>query len=383
MNPVRLFGRYRASLIAALVVVSFAPTGRAADRVVAGVEVGSKGAKLLVLRVPVPGPAERVLARTLDPTPLADVEPDGSLSVAGVRRTTSAVSELVALARDKHAVPDADLLVVGSSGVATAPNRGALADAVHARTGLRMTFLTPDDEATLLFRGLVPPADRPTAMALDVGSGNTRVAAAGWAPGVGAWHVLGTCPFGTVSLSSVAERDQLRTVGAVERSLRPRVDALADGHPTLTHHRSKCHLTGGAAWALVAVVKPAAVRDAVVPVTTADIASFAELVDTAGDQFPAVDLSAISDPAVRAAATAELARVRDTFTPGNLRSAAALLQVFSQSYRFEQKDVTFRRDGQFAWLLAHLQPDPPPAPVVSPLCPRPCVSPGTRLVRAW
>ncbi len=357
MRCVRQILILRPAVIAALVVVSFTPPAGAADRVLAGVEVGGKGAKLLVLRVPADGPAERLFAKTLDPTPLADLDPNGAFSHTGVRRTVDAVAELVALAREKYGVSDADLTVVGSSSLATVSNNAVIADAVRTRTGLRMPFLTAADEAILVFRGLVPLTDRHTAMALDIGSGNTRVAAAGRSPGVGEWYVHGTLPLGTVTLTTRTERERLAAVTAVERALSPTVREFAQAHPTLTYHRPKCYLTGGAVWAMVTLVKPDAVRDPVVRLTVTDIEAFAALVDKA-DRFPAIDLSGIPDGAVRSAADAEVARVRDTFTPGDLRSAAALLHAFARVYRFEEKDLVFRRDGQFAWILAHINPEP-------------------------
>lgn len=346
-------------LLPAAVVLCSAIRLAAADppagQLVAGIDVGGKGAKLVVLRVSV-GRTERVEAKTVDPTPLADVGPDGGLSVAGIDRTTAAVDELVKLARETHHVPADKVSVIGSSGLAAAPNRAKLAAAVEKRAGVPMSFLSADEEAVQVFRGLVPPAERETAMAMDFGSGNMRVAGAGRSPDIGRWHVHGTRPFGTVSLTT-------RPTDA--KGLDQTFTEMAAGHPTLTHHRRTCYLSGGIVWAACTVLKPAECDAPVVRLTAADLTAFADLVDKSDTGKPPVDTSALRDPKARAAADAEVRRVFDTFTGENLRNGAAVLRAAAKAYRLDEKDLRFRRDGQFAWILARLQPDPVEPPPTS------------------
>lgn len=317
------------------------------DRIIAGVELGSKGAKFLVLQIPANGPAQRVFAKTLDPGPLTDAAPDGTISANGMTRVADAVAELSKIARDRFKVPPSKLVVLGSSGLASAPNHAALAEKVRTRTGCVVKFITTDEEAALVFRGLVAPADRLTTMAMDIGSGNARVCGEGWFSGIGWWRVSGTVPFGSVTAASADPAKVARLI-----------HSMAKRHPTLTHDRMRCHLTGGAAWALVTLLKPEAADKTTVRITSTDIADFAQIIKEAEGRFPDIKLDHIQNPTVKAAALADLKRVRDTFNPEQLRAAALLLSQFANAYRFSAKDVTFRRDGQFAWLLAYLHEAP-------------------------
>ena len=92
-----------------------------------------------------------------------------------VKNAVTLLEEMKAVAA-KEKITNVKYFLVGSSGVAQGVNKAELVAAMSTATGLDMEFVDANTEARYGLISAVPPAYRSTAVMIDQGSGNTKVA---------------------------------------------------------------------------------------------------------------------------------------------------------------------------------------------------------------
>lgn len=111
-------------------------------------DIGSNSAHLRVVDG-YPGCAPLPLFRHKEPTGLAQrVDRDGALGPGAVQRLVRAVQAALDSARDQHV---AELIPIATAAVRDAVNRDAVLDAIERRTGVRVGFLSGEEEARLTY----------------------------------------------------------------------------------------------------------------------------------------------------------------------------------------------------------------------------------------
>jgi hypothetical protein len=167
------------------------------------VEVGSKGVKGKViqeLETLNEDGAKLVLFRKekIEERNVTPIKPDSK------SETVQAVKEVFIEIQERFNIPCEQIVIYGSSGLDQAPHKAILAQEVQQATGRAMEFITPEDEASLTFDGVVPEWRRDEVVLIDIGSGNTK----GNLLTFDNQHVTFSIPFGTVTFTDEVKRIQ-------------------------------------------------------------------------------------------------------------------------------------------------------------------------------
>ncbi len=348
----------RRSTALALVGLFFAVPQLRAD-LHGGIEIGAKGVKAAV--VDVTGGtdgfnAKVLMSGTQNTTLTAGLATSGRFDADALKATAEAVAKFAGRMQNEFKVPSEAIHVVGSSGLFSAlagkadaiqANQDALAGAVRETCGLKMRFVSAKREVELSIVGAVPPRQLATAVLLDVGSGNTK---GGYREGTG--YVSAAVPFGSVTFADAVKKRGEPAATVRQEVLVPALKkALAD-KPELAK-REQVYLSGGAIWAMATLVHPGD-RGAYVALTAEDVEAYRQLLLKTPGQFPAVDLGAIADEAIRREAQKELDSVKETFTPDQLLAGAEIIKAMADEIGFgKDKKVYFTRNGYLAWVVAY------------------------------
>jgi exopolyphosphatase/pppGpp-phosphohydrolase len=350
-----------------LAVLGWAAVGQARADVHGGIEVGAKGVKATVIDVTggEDGFGVKVLMTgTRNTTLVAGLAASGRFDAGALKDTAAAVAAFAAQMQKEHKVPAERLHVVGSSGLFSAlagqkdaiqANKETLAAAVRDACGLKMDFIDVNREVELSFVGAVPPRYADSAVLFDVGGGNTK----GGYCGAGKDCISASIPYGSVTFTDLVKKraekgNYAETAAALrEEVLAPGLKKALEGKPGLAK-REHVYLSGGAAWALATLVRPGD-RGAYVALTAEDVDAYRDLLRKANGEFPAPDLSAIPDAAVRQAAQKEIEQVKGVFKPDQLLAGAEILKALADEVGFgKDRKVAFARNAQVAWILAYV-----------------------------
>jgi eukaryotic-like serine/threonine-protein kinase len=364
----------------------------------AGVEIGSKGVKAVVVRRSADG-FDFALEEKLKLNP-ALVDGSGRFTREALEETSNSVAEAVArLMRNDKVQGLAKYSFVISSGAVAAVNedkaqldelKALIARKVStqveqvkqeiAKQGLRrrsfpydaaqlhsnIGVVSAEQEAEAGFLGMVrlrqwSEREANEAILIDIGSGNTKAGYYEFPDGqadaiplfraVNSYNERGerqSIP-GAVQLSGQLEKcrsDEERfelVKTAVEVPFRESIKRK----PRLTNAR-RAVLAGGVVWALASLVRPDQCDSRVVRVTVADIDRFADMIASAGGQFPAVK----GEEQLPERARTEISAVKSTFTAPQLAAGAAILQAVAKACRMREQDteVVFYRDSLYSWI---------------------------------
>lgn len=383
----------------------------------AGVEVGSKGVKFVLLEVK---EVDGERTTTLMPERKGKDEVKNtalnesaavtqSYSEEAMKATAAAVKAFVEEARTLE-VPDEHIFVVGSSGLKDARNREEFRTLIMDETGKKIEFIKAADEAALTFLGVTAADEREKAYSFDVGSGNTKFGYAKssddglvfvgsqiiWATGTFRDAVKNRVKFtdetdaaqcaSEFGQASLATREELKVEAALDEA-KAKVDL--DG-------RDQVFLSGGIVWALATMLKPETINDDNVTLEAADIQTFRLSLLQATDRVFAKAEDRIEQipEADREKAKAELAKVKAVFANAEkvkypvvhaeLISGTDVLLAAAGVFEFGDRKLVFpRKKGLTAWIrsyvdfnadikivdtpfVAEAAPDQPAAPVPAP-----------------
>jgi hypothetical protein len=358
------------------------PAGPAAspDALHAGVEIGAKGVKFVVLEV-FPSPEfgfdvePQGDPETVNTTLVAGLEASNRFDPGALAETARAVAKLCAAARARH-VPEGHLYVVGSSGLFSAlrkkaglsdaekedlvrANREALSGEVQRLTGKPVHFIDVAEEAERSYKGIVPRPYADDAVLYDIGSGNTK----GAYPQGGDTFLTVDVPYGTRSYLDLLQKEGKKT-GQPFAAVAPRVGEEALRQPLREQfdrkpgfrNRDRVYLSGGVIWALATYVHPENRRAMVDLTTPDDLNTFLGLLDKDRHAvFQECAARAGDDAKLRKEVEAEVKRVNDTFSADEMRAGAEVFRALSEEGQFRGKKLYFARYGYFGWLLSYVQ----------------------------
>jgi hypothetical protein len=265
-----------------------------------------------------------------------------------------------------NSVSPEKIYVVGSSGVAMSglSQREDLKDAVNAALNLpaghQLQFVTPEQEATYAFQGvmaMVPAqyqAEREQeALVIDFGSGNTKgsfrdVAAPG-AP-----LKTFSIDYGTKKVTDQinATRGSEPFVPAAEKyretKIVPEMRRAFDDVPTATS-RPRVYIIGGIAWALSNLSAPQKYAQPFPRVTMTEINALYQRLSS-----PDALTSVCLDNQSKDPDTDNICRI---FSPEDLIGGMQLIKAYADETHFEAtgKCVKFFRDSLYAWPMGYLK----------------------------
>lgn len=335
---------------------------------VAGIDIGSKGVRGVVVEIHSEAGQTKMthrFAKSVNTTIIQGVEQTGKLDARNISETVDQVVRMRRIIVEEYGIAPEKIEIVASSGVAMASNKDELAQAVKEHLKTALTFFTYEVELKRVFFGTVPAEHVNEAILYDQGSGDTKAIAFGdRRVGNHGWYVSQQYRGGTVTFA--ARIDQAAQAAKIPfttqlRQYRPTLEQqltdVADQNPTIQHNRQRVYLTGGIVWAMASVLHPEQVHEPMVRLDPADFDRFLDLLYQTPDAFPIVDLTRIENNKQRAAAEKELNRVRDVFTLKQLLAGTELLRAAAKANRFHAKELSFARNGVFAWVLGKVQED--------------------------
>lgn len=349
----------------------------------AGIEIGAKGVKLVVLDV-APDPefgydvAPREVPDAVNTTLVAGLDVNGRFDPEAQQETVRAVSKFYQHARDQHQVPEDHIYVVGSSSLFATLKKGdpaeakeqeilrtiqtnkeSLAEAVRKATGKSIDFLEAADQVKQSFNGIVPRPYRPESVIFEFSSGNTRAAY----PEDSNRLVSAELAYGTITyhkhVSKVTAKTRLPLSQEAQRLAGQELIAPFQQHvdrkPGLISQR-RVYLSGGIVWAMVNYVHPSD-RKAMVELFANgadEVDTFSQLLQRNQQQVIEECLAKVSDAKDHQTAEADLKNINKQFTQEQMIAGAELLRAIAETGRFRGRKVYFARHGYFAWVLSYV-----------------------------
>lgn len=324
----------------------------------AGIEIGAKGVKAMVL-VMTPQADDgydvnETFRRSINTTIFAGVKTTGAFEPQAIEETAKAVKELYNLVSTEHKVEKKNIYLVASSAVAKATNRDLLTAKVKELTGEDLVFISKDDEVLYNVVGSIPSDKIAKALSIDIGSGNTKIGY--WDRANGRDNVIAVeIPLGTVSLSDAVSKagdDPKALSNAADKVIRdemsPKLRQEMQKRPGYRNRRP-VYLVGGIVWAVATLTKPGN-RSDFTKLTPADVEKFITGIKKDPDAFLNPSLAHLKDPAARKWAEGQISSVKDVFTPENMLSGAKLLK--STFVDMKIKEAYFARWG--SWLAGKI-----------------------------
>ncbi len=125
-----------------------------------------------------------------------DMEKDGFLKPARVSET---IKTLKMFRRLCDASGVTRIIAVATEAVRRAKNQRSFLDEIQANCGIKLRVLTPDEEAVLVYRGVINTMDVPKGIILEIGGGSTKIVY------YNRRNILNhvTLPFGAVTLTDL------------------------------------------------------------------------------------------------------------------------------------------------------------------------------------
>ena len=329
-----------------------------------GIEIGAKGIRAIAVDFTAKDGEPKILSlENKNTTLVADLAAKKQFSSEALKATADIVGGLAKKIRDDFQVPEAQLYVVGSSGLFAAlegnetlikTNKEQLIQAIREATGITMDFVSVVREAELTITSVIPVKLRPQAVLMDIGSGNTK----GGAELSGKLITFGI-PFGTVTFADrvkkEADKDNFAITAARLRKeiLTPKLRDSLQGKSELLK-RNRVYLAGGTVWALATFMKPAD-RGNAVPIVPGDIDAFLTFLAANPKELPNTSLSAISDAETKKAATHDMDRVRKTFSRDQLIAGVEVLKALAEAFQLDGQDkqIVFARNAYIGWILGY------------------------------
>jgi tetratricopeptide (TPR) repeat protein len=286
----------------------------------AGIEIGAKGIKLSVIEVKLSKDREYDYTLVTDTSINTDA---ASLSYQSEKETFDAITVLWNILKTRHNIPSDKVHIVISSGLMQELDKynkvEYFANIIRPKSldpAIKITFITPEQEAQLSVLGIVPQKSRFTATQLDVGSGNTK----GGYYNANKTFVPVTFPLGTKSFQRLIEskskddinefiktaeqlwRDSLRSVVLNEFFIKREV-----------RNRDNMYISGGVVWAIASLIHPQSSNTNYTEISAQDIAEFRRLLISDYDRLINPDVSFISYPEQAQASIKNIGRVLKTY----------------------------------------------------------------------
>lgn len=336
----------------------------------AGIEIGSKGVKFVIVSMII-NPNKRYQFK---------VEIDSSRNVNiidGKPENITAAAKAVRFyyysqALGKYKLSDDKIFIVFSSGAKDNLSKidkfrtayQAVKDSLNlpSRT---IDSLTACQEAEYLARGIMPNAELYTSTVLDIGSGNTKGGyVAKQAPRFRCFDL----DYGSLSLSqkikALATEENITFAQAakkIEPSVREAIrKKFAAGDGLIAKNKPRVWVVGGIAYAMVTYLYPAQVKEIWPRMYPKDVDRFSAMAIEDYEKLTNPNLSAYA-PDIQEAAGKEAKRVREkVFNQETLIAGSIILKAIFNEFgtltpnSSKEKEFYFNRDGYIGWITGYM-----------------------------
>ncbi|WP_309608478.1 exopolyphosphatase [Flavobacterium sp.] len=318
----------------------------------AGIEIGSKGIKMSVLNVTnIKKGSYNILSYWSENVGIAKgISIDGNLGKEEMDKTTTVVSANLTKIKTEFNVPDENIFIVGSSGVAMAKNTKELTEKIKAATNKELEFIDSQTEGKMLLKGCIPPVDYKNSMVLDIGGGNTK---GGYVDTLNNENFVFfplALNYGTVTLTeAVIKKTKDQDIAEYnEKSfgflpiLRDQVNKMYGASPVALE-KEKVFMSGGAVWAFYTLYNGAA-KENYSKFNLEDVIYYDAVLK---NNFKKYEDLAKTDKDVE--------KVLKTYSQKYLISASNILLVCLEAIPgIDNKKLYFAKEGQIAWLVSYI-----------------------------
>ena len=322
------------------------------ENIFAGIEIGSKGIKMSVIDVyNIKKGGFTIKSYWTENVAIAKgISIDGNLAQEDIDRAANVVVTNYKKIKNEIGVTDANIFIVGSSGVAMAKNTQALIDKVKATTGKDMEFIDAQMEGKMLLKGCIPPVDYKDSMVLDIGGGNTK---GGYVDVYNSENFVFfplSLNYGTITLTEAVLKKtrndeinefNIKSFGFLP-TLREQVNAMYASKPTALE-KEKVYMSGGAVWAFYTLYYGGA-KEAFNEFKLEDVINYDAILK---NNFKRFEELAKTDKDVE--------KVLKTYSQKYLISGSNILLVCLEAIPdINGKKLYFAKEGQIAWLVSYV-----------------------------
>ena len=349
--------------VIANVVESLLKSVQGIGELYAGVEVGAKGVKLSVIEVKLS--KEREYDYTLKADTAINTDA-ASLSYQSEKETSDAIKLLMEVIKNRYQVPAKKTCIVISSGLKQELDKynkvEYFANVIRPENldpSIKITYVTPIQEAELSFMGIVPQKYRFNTDQLDIGSGNTK----GGYFNSNKIFVPITFPLGTKSFQRIVEA---KTQGDLNDFLKSAEQILDDSLARLMVYefankkefksRDIVYLSGGIVWAIASLMHPQYVNNNYIEITSRDIAEFRKLIFSNYDEVTRPDITLISNAEDARASLRNINRVLKTYDQKALLAGAIWLDELIQQVNTTNpnKKFVYPKYAYVGWISGYI-----------------------------
>ena len=286
----------------------------------AGIEIGAKGVKMSVIDIKLSKDREFGYTLYMDTAINSDA---ASLSYESEKVTAETLGLLCNIVKNRFQIPAKRVFVVISSGLKQELDKynkvDYFANIIRPKEmdpSIKITSITPNQEAELSFMGIVPQRNRFTTDQIDVGSGNTK----GGYFNASKTFVPITFPWGTKSFQRLIES---KTQGDVKDFVRTAEEYWKDSLRTsvINEFNNKrdfktndvLYLSGGIVWSIASLLHPQNVNNTYTELSSNDISEFRRLLTAKYEDLIHPDITLISNADDGRAALKNINRVLKTY----------------------------------------------------------------------
>lgn len=329
----------------------------------AGVEIGAKGIKLSVIEVKLSRSRDYDYSLVLDTSINTDA---ASLSYQSEKETFDAVTIFYDIIKKRFQVPTARTHIVISSGLKQELDKykkveffANIVRPANLDPKIRISYITPEQEAELSFLGIVPAKNRLSANQLDVGSGNTK---GGYFNNNKVFVPL-TFPLGTKSFQRLIEsktpadmREYLHKAEKLFTDSLGRVMVYEFANKQDFKSKDVVYLSGGIVWAIASFIHPDKIKDNYMDITHQDITAFRQLVFSSYDKVTQPDISLVSNAADARDSQKNINRVLKTFDQKAMLAGVIWLDELIQQVNSINPDKKFiyPRYAYVGWISGYI-----------------------------
>ncbi len=322
------------------------------ENIFAGIEIGSKGIKMSVIDVyNIKKGGFTIKSYWTENVAIAKgISIDGNLATEDIDRAANVVVTNYKKIKNEIGVLDANIFIVGSSGVAMAKNTQALIDKVKTTTGKEMEFIDAQMEGKMLLKGCIPPVDYKDSMVLDIGGGNTK---GGYVDVYNSENFVFfplSLNYGTITLTEAVLKKtrndeinefNIKSFGFLP-TLREQVNAMYGSKPTALE-KEKVYMSGGAVWAFYTLYNGVA-KETFNEFKLEDVINYDAILK---NNFKRFEELAKTDK--------EIEKVLKTYSQKYLISGSNILLVCLEAIpEVNNKKLYFAKEGQIAWLVSYV-----------------------------
>lgn len=361
-TAIKLYKNQKLNVVAGI-VESLLKSVQGVGDMYAGIEIGAKGVKLSVIDVQLSKDREYGYTLKMDTAINTDA---ASLSYQSEKETSDALAVLLDIINNKFKIANNRIFIVVSSGLKQELDKynkvNYFEEVIRPKgmnAAIKITSITPDQEAELSMLGIVPQNSRFTAGQLDIGSGNTK----------GGYFTDGklfkpiTFSLGTKSFQRLIEStskgdvNNLVTTGEFlwnDSISKPVIRELVDKREIKL--KNTLYLSGGIVWAMVSLLHPESIKNNYVEISATDVLQFRKDVVTNFEKLAQPNLSSITDPEELKKAQNNINRVLKTFDQKAMVSGAVWLNhlIAEISTINPTKKMIYPKYGYVGWISGYI-----------------------------